>query len=286
MQRIQRAISFMEEHILENISYVDAARSVRMSGYSFHRTFRFVTGITPTEYVRFRRLSLAGQELQATDISVLDAALKYGYDSPESFSKAFSRFHGSPPRLAKQKGTTLRLFNPFVIKLTIGGGNAMDYRIEHRPEQRFWALTRAFSNEEGLDGQGRGIPDFWAECRQAGLVDQMLDLCAPGRRDLYGLCSPIKNSDTHFTYGIGIAAEAGAAGRPEYTLWQTEPGDYAVFKCFGPDGDCLGEAWDNFFKEFLPQTGYAQTDRTDYEIYFEKPEPGLFCELWVPVQRE
>lgn len=289
MQRIQQAICYMEEHILDDISYVDVARSVRMSGYSFHRTFRFVTGITPTEYIRCRRLALAGQELQTTGISVIDAAMKYGYESPESFSKAFSKFHGSSPRQAKQKGASLRLFNPFIIKITIGGGSVMDYRIEHREGQRFLALTRDFSNEESLDTSGRSIPDFWAECREKGLVEPMLELCPPGRRDLYGLCSPLRDSETQFTYGIGVAA--GAETEVEkltgqgYTLWQTGPADYAVFSCFGPDGECLGETWDKFFKEFLPQTGYAQTDDTDYEVYFEEPKSGLFCELWVPVKK-
>lgn len=70
-----------------------------------------------------------------------------------------------------------------------------------------------------------------------------------------------------------------------YFLWKTEPADYAVFKCFGSDGGCLSETWSKFFKEFVPQTGYTQTDDTDYEIYFENGESGLFCELWVPVKK-
>ena len=69
-----------------------------------------------------------------------------------------------------------------------------------------------------------------------------------------------------------------------YTIWETEPADYAVFQCFGSDGGCLAETWSKFFKEFVPQTGYMQTDNTDYEIYFENGESGLFCELWVPVK--
>lgn len=90
-----------------------------MSGYQFHRTFSFITGMTTNEYIRKRRLTLAAQELQTTDISVIDAAYKYGYESPEGFSKAFSRFHGSTPKQAKKKGATLHLFNPLVIKIIL-----------------------------------------------------------------------------------------------------------------------------------------------------------------------
>lgn len=73
IQLLQQAICYMEEHLFEDISYVDAAKHVCMSGYHFHRTFRFLTGMTANEYIRNRRLSLAGQELQTTDISVLRA---------------------------------------------------------------------------------------------------------------------------------------------------------------------------------------------------------------------
>lgn len=99
--QLQQAICFMEEHILEDTTYADAAKSVHMSAYSFHRVFSFTVGMTANEYIRNRRLSLAAQELQTTGISVLEAALKYGYESPESFSKAFSKFHGSTPRQAR-----------------------------------------------------------------------------------------------------------------------------------------------------------------------------------------
>lgn len=290
IQLIQQAICYMEEHILEDISYVEVAKRLHMSSYNFHRTFSFIVGMTANEYIRKRRLTLAAQELQTTDISVVDAAYKYGYESPESFSKAFSRFHGSTPKQAKRKGTKLHLFNPLVIKIILEGGSIMDYRIEHRESQQFVTLVRPFPNEVSNDEEDHSISDFWAECYEKNLIEPMKLLRAEGTRDLYGLCSPVKDNETHFNYGIGVAideetdtAELERLLKSGYSIWKTEPADYAVFKCFGPDGDCLSEMWSKFFKEFVPQTGYMQTDDTDYEIYFEKGESGLFCELWVPV---
>lgn len=303
IQLIQRAICYMEEHIYEDIGYADVARYVHMSSYNFHRTFSFIVGMTPNEYLRKRRLTLAAQELQTTDISVIDAAYKYCYESPESFSKAFSRFHGSTPKQAKQKGAKLHLFNPLVIKITLEGGSVMDYRMEHKDSQKFIALVKAFPNEISTDDNDYSIPDFWTECDEKKLIEPMRQLRADGKKDLYGLCSPTKKDETHFNYGIGVAVDentdmAGverllssaesmvANGAPAgYSMWETTPADYAVFKCMGSDGDCIGETWDKFFKEFIPQTGYMQTDDTDYEIYFEKGENGLFCELWVPVKK-
>ena len=289
---IQQAINYMEEHLYEDINYIDVARNVHMSGYNFHRTFSFITGMSANEYIRKRRLTLAAQELQSTDLSVINAAYKYGYESPESFSKAFSRFHGSTPKQARQKGAKLHLFNPLVIKLIMEGGSIMDYRIEHRESQKFVALVRAFSNEIINDDNDHSIPDFWAECWEQNLIEPMKSLRAEGKRDLYGLCSPVKDSETHFNYGIGIIVDENTDVtkleqfvKNGYSSWETEPADYAVFKCIGSDGDCLSETWSKFFKEFVPQTGYTQTDDTDYEIYFEKGEAGVFCELWVPVKK-
>lgn len=282
----------MEEHICEPINYVEVAGQVHMSGYHFHRTFSFITGMTANEYIRKRRLTLAAIELQTTDSSVIDVAYKYGYESPESFSKAFSRFHGSTPKQAKRKGAKLHLFNPLAIKITVEGGSIMDYRIEHKEGQKFIAMVRAFSNEIINDDNDHSIPDFWGECYAKNLIEPMKLLRAEGKRDLYGLCSPATASETHFNYGIGVAVDRDTdmekleeLAENGYSVWETEPADYAVFKCFGDDGDCLSRIWDQFFKEFVPQTGYTQTDDTDYEVYFERGEKGLFCELWVPVKK-
>ena len=275
MQLIQQAVRYMEEHILEDISYADAARNVHMSSYNFHRTFSFVTGMTANEYIRKRRLTLAAIELQTTNLSVIDAAYKYGYESPESFSKAFSRFHGSTPKQAKHKSAKLHLFNPLGIKIMVEGGSIMDYKIEHKEGQQFLVLVKSFPNEIINDDNDHSIPDFWTECFKKDLIGPMKQLRTEGKRDLYGLCSPVKENGTHFNYGIGILIDEDTDHTKlkhfvnnGYTIWKTAPADYAVFKCFGPDGDCLGETWSKFFKEFVPQTGYAQTDDTDFEIYF------------------
>ena len=168
----------------------------------------------------------------------------------------------------------------------------MDYRMEHREQQQFIALVRAFQNEISNDDNGSSIPDFWTECAERNLIEPMRLLRTEGKRDLYGLCSPTKDNETCFNYGIGILVDQDTDitqleqfTNNGYTVWKTEAADYAVFKCFGSDGNCLGETWSKFFKEFVPQTGYMQTDDIDYEIYFENGEKGLFCELWIPVKK-
>ena len=134
IQSIQKAINYMEENILENINYEDVAKQVYMSNYHFHRLFSMVTGITANDYIRKRRLSMAGQEISMSNSKVIDISMKYGYDSPESFSKAFVRFHGITPKEAKRSGMQLKSFNRLVIKIILEGGTIMDYKIV---EKRF-----------------------------------------------------------------------------------------------------------------------------------------------------
>jgi len=290
---MQQAITYMEEHLMEEINYEDVAKQVHTSSYEFHRAFSFLTGMTANAYLRNRRLSLAGREIVETDAKITDIALKYGYDTPESFTKAFTRFHGVAPKYARGESAKLVLFNPLVIKLTVEGGKSMDYRIVQTEAQKFLTLVRRFRNEIINEEENHDIPDFWDECHDKNLVEPIRNLRPAGKRDLYGLCSPTKEGEDTFEYGIGVLldeettafdlAEMETAG---YRIWDVKPGTYVVFDCIGEDGDCISETWEKFYKEFLPQMGYEAESETDYEIYFEKGREGLMCELWIPVRKK
>lgn len=290
---IQKAITYMEAHLLEEINYEDVAKSVYISSYEFHRAFRFLTGMTPNSYIRSRRLSLAGRDIVETDKKITDIALKYGYETPESFTKAFVRFHGVAPRTAREESAKLVLFNPLAIKITVEGGKSMDYRIVQTQQQKFLAIVGDFRNEIIQDEENHDIPDFWGECQENHVIETLLDLRPAGKRDLYGLCSPATEGQETFSYGIGVlvdeeTAQFDSAKMEEagFRLWDVKPGTYVVFDCMGEDGDCISDTWAKFYQEFLPQMGYEAEMETDYEIYFEKGRPGLFCELWVPVKKK
>lgn len=289
---LQKAVNYMEEHLLEEINYEDVAKHVHTSSYEFHRAFSFLTGITANAYIRNRRLSLAGREIVETDHKITDIALKYGYETPESFTKAFTRFHGVAPRTAREESAKLILFNPLVIKLTVEGGKSMDYRIVQTEEKKFLALVRAFKTEIINDDDNHEIPDFWGEVNANQMLGPVWMLKEDGKRDLYGLCTPTTENSETFDYGIGILIDEDTPefGLKEleakgFRLWVVKPGTYVVFECIGEDGDCIGQTWERFYKEFLPQMGYEAEEETDYELYFDKGKPGVFCELWIPVRK-
>ena len=290
---LQQAISYIEAHLMDEINYEDVASQVHISGYEFHRAFSFLTGMTPNSYIRSRRLSLAGREIVETDAKITDIALKYGYETPESFTKAFTRFHGVAPKFAREESAKLVLFNPFIIKLTVEGGKSMDYRITQTKQQKFVAIVKNFPNEIVSDDDNHDVSDFWGDCQDKNLINPLLDLRAAGKRDLYGLCSPAEEGEDTFEYGIGVLIDEDTAAfdwaameTAGYRIWDVQPGTYVVFDCIGDDGDCITATWAKFYKEFLPQMGYEAADVTDYEIYYENGRSGLFCELWIPIKKK
>lgn len=290
---IQKAITYMEDHLLEEINYEDVAKQVHISSYEFHRAFSFLTGMTANAYLRSRRLSLAARALLETDEKITDIALKYGYDTPESFTKAFTRFHGVAPKFAREGSAALRLFNPLAIKISVEGGNSMDYRITQTKHQKFLAIADSFPNDIINDPDNHDVADFWDDCDQKNLLTPLLNLRQEGMRDLFGLCSPAQEGADTFEYGIGILIDEDTAAfdlsemeQAGYRIWDVKPGTYVVFDCMGQDGDCITETWARFYQEFLPQMGYEAAEETDYEHYYEHGRSGLFCELWVPVKKK
>ncbi len=147
---LQKAIDYIEDNLTETIDYEKVAAQSYSSSYHFQRVFSILCGFTVGEYIRNRRLSLAGAELANSDAKVIDIALKYGYESPDSFAKAFQKFHGILPSQARKNGSMLRSYSRLVLKLSLEGGTLMDYRIEEKDEFILTGYKRRF---EGVPGE-------------------------------------------------------------------------------------------------------------------------------------
>ena len=117
-EHMQDALQYIEEHLTDELEIEEISARVYVSPFHFQRIFSALCGITVGEYIRMRRLTLAGEELSRSDIRVIDAAVKYGYDSQDSFSRAFTRFHGISPKAAKEQGAELKSFAPLRIRVS------------------------------------------------------------------------------------------------------------------------------------------------------------------------
>ena len=144
IKAVENAIEYIEENITEDLTIAGIASQVNLSAFYFQKGFAMLCGYTVGEYIRMRRLSLAGSELLSSDVKVIDLAVKYGYDSADSFTKAFTRFHGSTPTDVRKNGAALKSFARLHIKLSLEGGSVMDYRIEEKAAFKVMGISRIY----------------------------------------------------------------------------------------------------------------------------------------------
>ena len=162
---MQKAIDYIEENLTEEIDYGKVAAESFSSSYHFQRVFSILCGYTLGEYIRLRRLSLAGAELANGNEKVIDVALKYGYDSPDSFAKAFQKFHGITPSQARADGSKLKSFSRLSIKISLEGGSIMNYRIETKPQFTLLGYKKRFEGTPYDELRHKQEGDFFITTR-------------------------------------------------------------------------------------------------------------------------
>ena len=180
---IQHAIDYIEDNLTETIDYEEVAKKCYSSSYHFQRVFSILCGFTLGEYIRNRRLTLAGRELTITNAKVIDVALKYGYESPDSFAKAFQKFHGILPSQARNNGSNLKSFSRLVLKFSLEGGTTMNYRIETKPAMILLGYKKRFSGTPYDEARQHQEGDFFKTTRAHQWLlkgmsnDKMSDYC-------------------------------------------------------------------------------------------------------------
>ena len=282
---ISKAIDYIEEHITEPTDYARAAKEACSSPFNFQRVFALLCGYTLGDYVRMRRLTLAGEDLLSTDAKVIDVALKYGYDSPESFSRAFTRFHGVSPS-AVRKGAAIRSFSRICVKLILTGGSIMEYRIEKKQAAKIICRRREFT-KPGDDYTNREIPEFWNECGRDGSIQKLCGYIKDSAqfKGLLGVCFSTEMTDSGFPYGIGAEYD-GESDPQDFEIVDIPAYTYAVFTVRGRMPDAFRETYRKICTEFFPQSGYEYGNGVEIEAYpsADVQNPDYTCEIWIAVK--
>jgi AraC family transcriptional regulator len=276
IKSLNGAIEYIEENITENITCEDIAKHVYLSSFHFQRAFSLFTGLTVGEYIRNRRLSLAGYELLAGNVKVIDIALKYGYETPEGFSKAFSRFHGVTPNEVRKQGTILKSFNRLILKIILEGGKSMDYRIEKKEKFQVVAKTRYFTEETSK----MEIPKFWDDYYQAKLDEKVYPML--------GICSPAEDHSNQWKYGIGCERKHVMEIPSGFEIIEVPAYTWALFTCKGAMPDSMQNLWKRVYGEWLPASNYELIPDYDIEFYMEgdNASEDYVCEIWIPVKEK
>ena len=280
---IQNAINYIEEHLTEEIDYEIVAKEASCSSFYLQRIFSILCGMTLGDYIRNRRLTLAGNELSAADDKVIDIALKYGYESPESFTRAFSRFHGVTPSIAKKDGSKLKSFSRLSVKITLSGGNIMDYKIIEK--NAFDIIEKVEAHTVENSENAKSIPDFWMRSHNDGTVKTLLDTTTD-RTYIFGVCyGNLPENAKTFDYSIAAKCDNNTVV-PEGFRKNTIPArTWAVFECKGAMPNAMQDMWHKIISEFFPTSGYQPTYEMDIEAYTDgnMGSPDYRSEIWVPV---
>jgi AraC family transcriptional regulator len=286
---LQRGINYIETNILGNLDYEDIAKYAYSSNFYFQRTFSLLTGMTVGEYIRNRRLTLAGIELSMSKSKIIDIASKYGYETPESFSRAFTRFHGITPSIARESGANLKSFSSLSIKIILQGGDTMNYRIEKIEAFRVVAKVKSFSTDDNINKVK--IPDFWSACFADGSI-RTLHQFAKGNPSItgdgiLGICDNSLNDSEHFNYAIGVETTENEVPN-EYTIIDIPSATWAVFKCIGSMPKSIQYMWKRIYSEFFPQSDYEPTQGIDFEYYTQgdNSKDNYISEIWLPVNKK
>lgn len=282
---IQNAINYIEDHLAENIDYDKVAKEAASSSFYFQRIFGILCGYSLGEYIRNRRLTLAGKELASSKTRVIDIALKYGYNSPESFTRAFTKFHGVTPADAKKNGSKLKTFSRLSVSLILKGGSIMNYKLVEK--KAFTVLEKVEAQEIDDSVNKNSISAFWERSHQNGTVKTLLEK-ATDKTFIFGICYNNAPTDKKtFDYSIAAICDKDIEIPQGFRINEIPERSWLVFDCIGPMPDAMQDLWHKITAEFFPTSDYIPTYEMDIEAYpaMNMNSEDYKSEVWIPVKK-
>lgn len=293
LDKMNGAISYIEENLDNEINFEQVAKIACCSTYHFQKMFSFIVDVPLSEYIRRRRLTLAAFELQNSSMKIIDLALKYGYDSPNSFTRAFQNLHGVTPSLARDKGVPLKAYPRISFHISIKGDEEMNYRIEEK------SSFRVFGVETTIDSTNNNnfsqVPKFWSRCAKNGIIERLSAIDVTSQ--IKGLCKVNaimcyrKTVDNTFPYMIGIIDFDGKTKIPDGLVTvDVQPYTWAIFKTEEHGMEDAPEkvqaVWKRIFPEWFPTSGYEHAEGPELELTYEITNNKCYTEVWIPVVKK
>jgi AraC family transcriptional regulator len=286
LNRMNEAMDYIENNLADEIDYLKAAQIACCSTYHFQRMFSFITAVPLSEYIRRRRLTLVAFELQNSDIKVIDAALKYGYDSPTSFTRAFQNLHGVTPTAARDAGVKLKAYPRISFHISIKGESEMNYKIVEKVA--FEVFGKEFKTSV-IDGVCyKEIPEFWNKCVENGTAAEIIKTAGKPENGLLDAGVTFAHNGSDGTMRYMIACDKPDNTIPcQFTVLKIPALTWAVFDVdWHGDDSAIHEVWKKIGTEWFPTSSYEHADAPEMERYFGDRDSEYKCEIWIPVVKK
>ena len=280
LDRLNDALNYIEDNLKSEIEYEMAAKIACCSTYHFQRMFSYIAGVPLSEYIRNRRLTMAALDLQNGD-KVIDVALRYGYESPTSFNRAFQKVHGVSPSAAQKEGTALKAFPRISFKITIKGDTEMEYRIVNKEAFRVVGVQIPLSND--IEKNFQEVPKFWQQVAQNGTLSQIIPLMNAEPMGVLGITA-CGNENESWKYYVAVSTDRETPnGMVEYMVPEFT---WAVFPGQGTMPTSIQETEKRAVTEWLPTSGYEYADGPDIEVYINADPANAKFEVWLPISKK
>lgn len=287
LKNMNAAMQYIENNLTDEIDFKEVAKIAYCSEYHFKRMFSFLAGISLSEYIRCRRLTLAAFELKDSDAKVIDVAIKYGYNSPDSFARAFQNLHGITPSEARKSSHSLKAYSPMTFQLSIQGGNEMNYRIEEKEQFQIIGITKRVPIV--FNGVNEEIASMWKSLNP----DSIQTLKSLSNIEPNGIIS----ASTNFSEGrieekgeldhyIGVATTKDCP--EQFKQLEVAASTWAIFEAVGPFPETLQNVWGRIYSEWFPSSNYELAEGPEI-LWNEQKDissPNFKSEIWIPVLKK
>lgn len=277
IEHLNDAINYIEKHLTQELDYEHIAKIACCSTYHFQRMFSYIAEVPLSEYIRRRRMTMAAVDLQSGDEKVIDVAVKYGYDSPTAFNRAFQSVHGMSPSQAKQSGVTLKAFPAISFNITIKGAVQMDYRIEKKEAFRIVGVSEKLDKE--LEKNFAVVPQLWQKVAANGTVEKLVTMMNSEPMGILGVSAC--NTQDDWRYYIAASSKSALSeGFEEYIV---PAATWAIFYGEGTMPHSIQDLEKKIVLEWLPTSGYEYGNVPDIEVYLSADPQNAKFEVWIPV---